>query len=149
MINAQKLQKYSMFGGFSPEEISVITPYMEEESYPLGADITIEGTPNDKVRFILEGRIRVTKRGHTLAEMGEGEEFGEMEVIDVMPSAATIKALEPTRVLSLSNMSLHAIHKSDPAVFAFLIMNLARDISRRLRKMDENAAPESPVNEWG
>ena len=65
-----------------------------------------------------------------------------------MPSAATIKAVTPTKVMSISNKALHEIYKADLTTFALMIMNLARDLSRRLRKMDDKIAKESPLMDW-
>jgi CRP-like cAMP-binding protein len=56
-----------------------------------------------------------------------------------MPSAATIKALSDVTVMSLSNKSLREVYKIDIKTFSLVIMNLARDLSRRLRHMDEKA----------
>jgi CRP-like cAMP-binding protein len=131
------LQKHSLFGGLLTEQIEGILPLLDEESYEEGDEIIVEGTPNDKIRFILEGRVAVIKRGVVLYEFGEGDAFGEMEVLDVMPSAAAIKALSRLRVMSISNKALREIYKIDLKTFALLIMNLARDLSRRLRNMDE------------
>ncbi|MDR0589507.1 MAG: cyclic nucleotide-binding domain-containing protein, partial [Spirochaetaceae bacterium] len=120
-----------------PEQIEGILPLLEEESYKAGEDIIVEGTPNDKIRFILNGRVEVVKQGIVLYEFGEGDAFGEMEVLDVMPSAATIKTLTPLRVIAISNKALREIYKFDLKTFSLIIMNLARDISRRLRHMDD------------
>ena len=60
-----------------------------------------------------------------------------MEVLDVMPAVATIKALTPVKVMTFSNKALRAVYNIDVKTFSLMIMNLARDLSRRLRKMDE------------
>jgi CRP-like cAMP-binding protein len=142
MVESSALQRYSLFGGLLVEQIDQIRPLMEQELYQSGDDIIIEGTPNDKIRFILDGKAAALKDNITLFEFGEGDAFGEMEVLDVMPCAATIKALSATRVMSISNRTLREIYKTDIKTFALLIMNLARDLSRRLRRMDERAAGE-------
>ncbi|MDR0689585.1 MAG: cyclic nucleotide-binding domain-containing protein [Spirochaetaceae bacterium] len=136
-MESSVLQKYSLFGGLLTEQIEGILPLLDEESYEEGAEIISEGNPNDKIRFILEGRVAVLKQGIVLYEFSEGEAFGEMEVLDVMRSVATIKALTPLRVMSISNRALREIYKIDLKTFSLLIMNLARDLSRRLRHMDE------------
>jgi CRP-like cAMP-binding protein len=143
MVEPSVLQRYSLFGGLLEEQIAQILPLMEQESYDPGDDILVEGTPNDRIRFILEGQVAVTKKRIILFEFGEGDFFGEMEVLDVMPAEATIKALTATRVMSISNRSLRSIYKADIKVFSIIIMNLARDLSRRLRHMDERAADRS------
>jgi CRP-like cAMP-binding protein len=137
MVNSSSLQKYSLFGGLLEEQIDKILPLMEQENYEPGAAIIVEGEPNDKIRFILEGQVAVEKNGINLFVFKEGDAFGEMEVLDVMPSVATIKAVVPTRVMSISNRGLRSIYKMDIKVFSLMLMNLARDLSRRLRYVDD------------
>jgi CRP-like cAMP-binding protein len=140
MIESVALQKYSLFGGLLREQIEKLIPLMTQENYEPGVDIITESAPNDKIRFILEGRVAVVKKGIILSEFGEGDAFGEMEVLDVMPSIATIKTLATTRVMAISNRCLREIYKADIKSFSLIIMNLARDLSRRLRRMDERIA---------
>jgi CRP-like cAMP-binding protein len=137
MIEVSLLQKYSLFGGLMKEQIQQILPLMEQERYVSGDNIIVEGDPNDRIRFILEGRVAVVKHGIELSEFAEGDVFGEMEVLDVMPSAATIKALSGTQVMSISNKGFRDIYKIDVHSFSIIIMNLARDLSRRLRHMND------------
>ncbi|MDR3343434.1 MAG: cyclic nucleotide-binding domain-containing protein [Treponema sp.] len=137
MIESATLQKYSLFGGLLEDQIDQIRPLMEQESYEPGDDIIVEGASNDRIRFILDGVVAVVKKGIILSEFKEGDVFGEMEVLDVMPSAATIKALATTRVMAISNKGLREIYNTDSQTFSLMMMNLARDLSRRLRRMDE------------
>jgi CRP-like cAMP-binding protein len=138
-IKPSHLQKYSLFGGLLEEQIEKFLPLMEPASYEAGRDILVEGELNDKIWFILEGKVQVMKAGIHLSSMIEGDMFGEMEILDIMPSAATIRAVTAVNVVSISNKSLRDIYKIDIKSFALIIMNLARDCSRRLRAMDEKA----------
>ncbi len=137
MIDSASLQKYSLFGGLLSDQIERILPLMGQEGYAVGENIITEGERNDRIRFVLEGRVAVVKGKEVLLELGEGETFGEMEVLDVMPCAATIRTLLPTKVATISNKALREMFKLDTAIFSLVIMNLARDLSRRLRHMDE------------
>jgi CRP-like cAMP-binding protein len=148
MIAPQVLQRYSLFGGLLEEEIEKILPLMEKETYQAGDYIIVEGERNDRIRLIIEGRVEVCKGETLLAEFKEGDAFGEMEVLDMMASAATIRALSSVTVMSVSNKTLHQIYKDDLKTFSLFIMNLARDLSRRLRKMDEKVN-DPPLMEWG
>jgi len=148
MIDPLALQRYSLFGGLLKEQIEKILPLMENENYQPGESVIVEGTRNDRIRFIIEGKVAVVKEGLILFEFGEGDVFGEMEILDVMPSAATINAMVPTKAMSISNKALHEIYKQDVNIFAMLIMNLARDLSRRLRALNEKVVHESPFMEW-
>ncbi|MBU0934097.1 MAG: cyclic nucleotide-binding domain-containing protein [Spirochaetes bacterium] len=137
MIEASSLQNYSLFGGLLTEQIEKILPLISYLSYDSDSLIMQEGQRNDSIYFILQGKVEVSKAGHHIVDLPEGQAFGEMELLDVMPSAATIRALEPVRLAVISNTSLHKIYCLDLCVFSIMIMNLARDLSRRLRHMDD------------
>jgi len=144
MVQATTLQKYALFGGMVDEQIEKIIPLMKHEGYAPDDVIITEGKPNDKIYFLIEGQVEVLKKDIVLTRLGEGEAFGEMEVLDVMPAIASIKALSPVTVITISNQTLREIYKIDVKIFSLIIMNLARDLSRRLRRMDEIMA-DSPV----
>ena len=148
MIDSSVLGQYSLFDGLEQEQIGSILPLMEQEEFESSTDIIVEGTQSDRLRFILEGRVAVTKCGMLLMELEEGAVFGEMEVLDVMPVEATVTALVPTKVIALSVNALGEIYENDLKTYSFIIMNLARDITRRLRRMDNWATRESPFMDW-
>jgi CRP-like cAMP-binding protein len=148
MKESLKIQKYCLFNGLEREQLDSVMAKMNEETYDAGADIIIEGTYNGKIFFILEGRVAAVKGGIILEVLGEGAFFGEMEVLDTLPSAATVKALALTKVMVLSIDALGDIYENDLSTYSFIVMNLARDLSRRLRRMDSMVASESPLMEW-
>jgi CRP-like cAMP-binding protein len=148
MVDTSILQTYSLFAGLEQEQIDSILHLMEEETYEAGTDIIVEGTRVGKIHFILEGRVAVLKAGLTLDMLKEGANFGEMEVVDVAPAAATVRVLAPTRVLTLSIDALGEIYETDLKTYSFILMNLARNISRQLRRMDDKIVKESPTMEW-
>jgi CRP-like cAMP-binding protein len=148
MIDSSVLGNYSLFDGLENDQIESILPLMEHEVFGAGTDIIVEGTHVGKIRFILEGKAAVVKNGIILMELDEGAVFGEMEVVDIKPAEATVKALATTRVMTLSIDALGEIYETDLKTYSFILMNLARDISRRLRRMDLLASKESPPMEW-
>jgi CRP-like cAMP-binding protein len=133
MFDAKILVKHSFFGGLFEEQIEKIVPMMAYETYNPGDIIIAEGTPNDRILFIGEGRVSVVRKDKIIYDLAEGNTFGEMEVLDIMPSAATIKAVNNVTVMSMTNRTIREIYKTDIKIFTQLLMNLARDLSRRLR----------------
>jgi len=119
------------------DQIERIIPLMKQENFGPDELIITEGRPNDRIFFLIEGQVSVNKGDVVIYRFGEGEAFGEMEVLDVMPAAATIKSITPVTIMSISNKALREIYKIDIKTFSLIIMNLARDLSRRLRRMDE------------
>ena len=148
MIDSSVLSQYSLFDGLEQKQIDSILPLMEQEVYDAGTEIIIEGDRNSKIHFIVEGRVAVIKNKVLLDELGEGIFFGEMEVLDILPVEATIKAMVTTRAMTLSIDALGDIYENDLQTYSFIVMNLARDISRRLRNMNNIVAKESPPMDW-
>ena len=145
MVDKSFLCSHSLFGGLTEKEIERIREFMKEESYAPGDEVICEGAVGDRIYFICQGSVEVLKQTKAasrkgkrrIATLGEGDTFGEMELIDIQPNVATVRALEETSVLTLSNGDLYRISKWNLKTFTLLIMNLAREISRRLRRMDD------------
>jgi len=148
MIDSSVMHMYSLFDGLENNQIDSIVSLMEEESYEAGTDIITEGSHNCKIYFILEGRAAAVKSGIILQEIDEGSFFGEMEVLDIESAAATVTALAFTKVLVLSIDALGEIYETDLKTYSFILMNLARDLSRKLRRLDVILTKESPPMDW-
>ena len=147
MMNPSVLGQYSLFHGLEQKEINDILPLMDYEVFDVGTEIIVEGSRNDKLRFILEGQVSVEKGGVVLTKLGEGDVFGEMEVLDIMPAESSVKTLTTTRTIALSIDALGDIYEDNLKIYSFLITNLAKDLSRRLRHMNR-VIKESPPTEW-
>jgi CRP/FNR family transcriptional regulator, cyclic AMP receptor protein len=157
VLDFEHLKRYSMFGGITPESFETVRQFIHVEKYNKGDHIVEEGSVNDRVYFICSGAVEVLK--HLAGEapdecrritvMKTGETFGEMELIDVQPCAATVRAMEDTRTLTLSNHDLYRVSKTDMKTYTLLIMNLARELSRRIRTMDTMISGERPSSQIG
>jgi CRP/FNR family cyclic AMP-dependent transcriptional regulator len=143
MIDKAYLQSHALFGGLTEQALDHIIPLLDEVSFDAGTVIYRQGTDGDRLFFILDGTVEILKEienvdvptePELLATLGAGSTFGEMELIDIQPRSATVRALTPLRVLVLTNGDLYAIYKKSVKVFALIVMNIAREISRRLRR---------------
>lgn len=145
MVKNRFLKTHSLFGGISDEEIAEIRKYLKSEHYPAGCDILSEGEVNDRIFFIVSGSVVVLKeyteagqeRFGEIIRFVPGDTFGEMELIDIQPCAATVRTLEETEVLTFTNSDLYRLSHWNQKTFSLILMNLAREISRRLRLINE------------
>jgi CRP-like cAMP-binding protein len=69
------------------------------------AEIVKEGDPGDDFFVITSGKGRVTRGGHEVAELGPGDYFGELSLFDPAPRNATVAAVGPMSLVSLSRDS--------------------------------------------
>lgn len=103
-----------------------------------GESVFEEGAEGDEMFVVLDGRIDIVKRinGETmlLAQVGKGDFFGEMGVIEAAARSATALAGEDgTRVLAIDQARFVYLVSHQPA-FALAVMEA---LSRRLRASPE------------
>ena len=92
--------------------------------------------------FVLEsGQVTVTKnwQNHELLirRLGPGDCFGEMALLDLFPRSATVRADDDCSAIELTSANLYRLFEHDVEQFALIQMNIAREMSRRLRVTDE------------
>jgi CRP-like cAMP-binding protein len=113
--------------------------------FHLSEVIIREGDEGHSLFIIVEGRVEVIKNHDTpdaviLATLHSRTFFGEMCVIDPVPRAATVRALSNVKAIEIKAATLYHLFKKFPDQYAIVILNLARDLARRLRILDENFA---------
>lgn len=114
-----------------------------EGTYPAGGVIVREGERGDRVYFVCSGRVRVVKESAgepavQLAEFGPGDFFGEMSLVESVVRSASVIALEPTRVFTLKSLDFYKLYRDRPDQYGIVVLNIARDLARRLRQLDEH-----------
>ncbi len=143
-VSLEFLRTHSIFGGIPDSELEKIRDLLTVKHFPAGSDIIREGEPGGDLYLIWQGSVEVLKKDPEapdaapvrIALRNVGDSFGEMELIDIQRSEATVRAREDTITLVLTNRNLYRLEKANLKTFTMIIMNLARDISRRLRAMD-------------
>lgn len=141
------LCKHSMFGGLSDEDLLLIKGFLQEQTFAPNTTILQQGQSNNSVHFIVEGEVAIVrqsesnkKQSRIITTLHKGDSFGEMELIDIQSCAASVISQSETRIITLSNKDLYKISLINLKTYTMLILNLARDISRRLRSADEMLA---------
>ena len=92
--------------------------------------------------FVLQtGKVGVIKtrerRRYLLRSLMPGDCFGEMALIDPHPRSASVVALEDCTALEISTGILLRLYSRDLEQLTIVYMNMAREVSRRLRDADE------------
>lgn len=125
----QFLQRTSLFGGFSKEELEAIIKTSKERWFEPGEVIIREGDPsNVGFYLILGGQAEVRKGTKSLAKLRAGDFFGEMALLLDTPRTADVIALEKTRCLLLTRWALRALISTYPDI----ALKIQADLARRL-----------------
>jgi CRP/FNR family cyclic AMP-dependent transcriptional regulator len=104
--------------------------------------IVREGEEGHSLFVIVEGDVQVVKHGDTprsvvIATLHQGDVFGEMCVVDPVPRTASVLSLSPVKAIEIKAATLHHLYQKLPDQYAIILLNLARDMARRLRQIDE------------
>ena len=141
-ITAAALRDIGLFGGISDESLTRLASELPEVRAEPGKIVVTEGALSTEMFVVVGGELEVTKRaldGSTVrvAMLGPGDWFGEMAILDVQPRSASVRALAPSILLSMSADQVDSLlYRVAPKDYSLLIMNIARELSRRLRVAD-------------
>jgi CRP/FNR family transcriptional regulator, cyclic AMP receptor protein len=72
-----------------------------------------------------------------IMEFGPGSCIGEASVIGIQAHSASAVVIEDATLMVLSRQVLMNLFEEDKALFSLLILNIARELARRLSHTDE------------
>jgi CRP/FNR family cyclic AMP-dependent transcriptional regulator len=141
-ITTAALREIGLFGALGDDILEHLARTLKTTRVASGDTIFPEGDAFAREMFVLlEGEMEVSKRSRRgrdkrIAILGPGDWFGEMSMIDMQPRSATVRALAPSRMLKMTSEDLDALYRFDVKAYALIVLNIARDLSRRLRVTD-------------
>jgi CRP-like cAMP-binding protein len=130
-----------LFGGLSDESIASFIAELQLQQVEPGSLVMKEGDVAREMFVVVGGELEVLKKGAhgneaRVAMLGPGDWVGEMSIIDVMPRSASVRALAPSLLLRISAEDLDKLYRRDVKSYALFVLNMARELSRRLRVAD-------------
>ena len=123
------LKRVKLFSALPGEELAEIALITEEVEQSEGDDIIREGESDSTLFIVVSGKVRVTKGMIVVAEMGEGDVFGELAVLDPAPRNATVTAISDVTLLRIDGQSFAEIMREKHEI----AQGITRILVRRLR----------------
>lgn len=135
------LQQMPIFGGVDAQTLAWLHQRAPRVEASAGELVFDQGDLPDALYVLEQGQAVVLKRWqgrvYRLNSLQVGDCFGEMAIIDVSPRSAAVEALEDLRAMRLATGDLYDLYERQPDQYLLILMNMAREISRRLRLADE------------
>lgn len=141
-ITRATLRDIGLFGGLSDGTLDRLAEELPHVRSEPGRMMVVEGDLSTEMFVVIAGELEVVKKAEDgtsvrVAMLGPGDWFGEMGILGIQPRSASVRALAPSLLLSMGTEQVdRLLYRADLKDYALLVMNIARELSRRLRVAD-------------
>jgi CRP-like cAMP-binding protein len=141
MSPEQLLANTDFFEGLPPADLSRLLGMARQLDLLRGDNLFHEGDDPDQLFVVVSGRVAIANRSvdgreSVVALMEQGDLFGEMGLLDLLPRSADARALEHSTVLSIPYEPVRQLLTAQPE----RLWGVVRLLAGRLRAMDEALA---------
>lgn len=135
------LRRMPVFGGLNDKTLQLILDQSTVINVAAGDFFFRQGEPAESFFVLQEGVVAIERSWQdtqlSLGRLKAGDCIGEMSLIDLMPRSASVRAEQACIAIEITLRSLHNLYKQEPEQYAIIMMNMGREVSRRLRIADD------------
>jgi CRP/FNR family transcriptional regulator, cyclic AMP receptor protein len=131
-MDEARLKAIPLFAGLRRKERRSVAQQADEVDIEPGRKLVREGEFAYEFFAIEEGTAEVRRGDQYLAELGPGEFFGEMGLIEDAVRNASVTATSPMRVLVLTGRAFRNIDREHPEVSK----QIRKEIEERCRQLE-------------
>jgi CRP/FNR family transcriptional regulator, cyclic AMP receptor protein len=113
-LDSSRLSTLPLFEDVADDELAEIATFAQEVTVEEGRELVREGDFSYEFMAIEEGEAEVTRHGEHVANLGPGDFFGEMGLLEKTLRNATVTAKTPMRVVTLTGWDLKRIERKAP-----------------------------------
>jgi len=145
MEKFEVLRKSPLFDMLSPAELEAASEMSRPRKFAAGEVVFEEGELGDSLFVIAAGEVEALRSNdagepRVIGSFVPPEFFGEMSLIDKEVRSATVRARTDCVLLQLTAENFAALRKHNRDGFTFIVMNIARVLSSRLRETNVRLA---------
>ena len=122
----EALSKVPLFAGLSDDDLERLSRQMKERRFSEGSAVTSEGAGGAGFFVIAEGNATVSVGGEVRAQLGPGDYFGEIALIDEGTRSASITAATDLLCYGLTAWEFRPFVEEHPEVAWTMLQTLAR-----------------------
>ena len=113
-MDVSQLKSIPLFQEVGDDELAQIAPFATEVTVEEGRELVREGDFSYEFMAIEEGQAEVTRGGEHVADLGPGDFFGEMGLLERTLRNATVTAKTSVRLVTLTGWDLKRVERSAP-----------------------------------
>ena len=137
-MTLESLRSVPLFASLDDDAAKDLRNLLSETTVPQNTRLFSQGDTGDAMYLIGSGKVRISIRDHdrqevTLAELAQGDFFGEMSIIDGRQRSADARVIEDSRLAVLSRDAFLSFVRTNPDV----ALEMLSALTDRLRRTDE------------
>ena len=137
-MTLEALRSVPLFASLDDNAARELRSLLSERNVSRNTRLFRQGDMGDAMYLIESGRVRISIRDHdkkdlVLAELAQGDFFGEMSLIDGRQRSADAHVIEDSRLAILSRQAFLLFVRSNPDI----ALEMLSALSDRLRRTDE------------
>jgi CRP-like cAMP-binding protein len=119
-MDPARVKAIPIFSTLDDETLRTIATFAGESSVPAGKRLLNEGDYAYELMAIEEGEAEVVRGDERLAVLGPGQFFGEMALLEKTVRMASVIALTPMRLITVSHWDLKRVGPALEQIHAIL-----------------------------
>jgi CRP/FNR family cyclic AMP-dependent transcriptional regulator len=118
-----------LFEGLSRKELAQLARVSEDLEVEPGTVLCKEGEIGHEFFVIIDGKVKVTRKGRRVSVRSGGDFVGEIALIEDVPRTATVTAETPVRLFVLTRKDFRHLLDEQPSVERKVMRVLARRLA--------------------
>jgi CRP-like cAMP-binding protein len=125
------LKGVELFGALQGQDVLDIALAADEVDKAAGEEIVREGELDDSLYIVVSGTVGVYRGNQMVAQLKEGEVFGELALLDPAPRSATVRSVSDSTLLRVEREVFLDLLRANHEIAE----GVTRMLARRLRAM--------------
>jgi serine/threonine protein phosphatase PrpC/CRP-like cAMP-binding protein len=126
------LANMPLFSRLTERELLRVMQAVEVREYKDGDLVILEGDKGDELFIVLEGKVRVSRGGQALLDLGPGEHVGEMALIRSVPRSASVHSLGDAELIAIRRENFFEILRKEHEVAVKMLWQFLGVLADRL-----------------
>ncbi|HEY1554229.1 MAG TPA: cyclic nucleotide-binding domain-containing protein [Kofleriaceae bacterium] len=133
-LKLETMKSLQMFRYLSYKELVKVSAIADMIDVKAGQTIFTQGEPGDAMYVVASGTVKLVKADTKVAELGKGQHFGEMALVDRTSRSLGAVAATDAQLVVITRKDFYDVIKREPASAVKLLWAFVQVLGARLRK---------------
>ena len=120
-MKPERLKKIPLFSDLSGDDLQRLGSWTDEVDLPAGKPLIHQGNFPHEFMVLESGTAQVTHDGQHLADLGPGDFFGEMALLEEQRRMASVVTTSDATIIVMHSRNFRAMEEAMPEVAARII----------------------------